>query len=408
MGVVNDIKGGMKKQLINQLANIFPHLNDKSVVVLANILKQFVWDEGSKNVVDAFIENLQKDKPFRLLMKRLLEQLSKPPIQKLIKNLIGGYILMGLEIRLKLKEELGFASPAFIVISPTMRCNLRCRGCYAGNYTQKDDLTFEQVDKLLIEAKEEFGMRFIVISGGEPFFWQPLLKILEKHSDMYFLIYTNGTLINKTTAKKLAELGNAAPGISVEGFKSETDERRGKGVYKRVLEAMDNLKEAGVVFGFSATSTSLNAEIIGSDEFMDFYIKKGCLFGWFFQYIPIGLKPDVSLMASPEQRNELRKRVKHIRETKDIFVGDFWNDGPYVEGCMAGGRLYLHINNKGDIEPCVFCHFAVDNIKDTTIKEAIQSDFFRAIRNEYPYGEGNLLTPCMIIDNPEEYWYSDP
>ena len=234
--------------------------------------------------------------------------------------------------------------------------------------------------------------------------WPHLLKMFKKHNDCYFLTYTNGTLLTKKMAKKLAELGNVAPAISVEGFEKETDIRRGKGVYSRVLRAMDNLKEAGVMYGFSATPTRYNSDILSSDKFIDFWIKKGCYFGWFFQYIPIGLKPDVKLMATPQQRDKLRQKVYEWRDKKPIFLGDFWNDGPWVGGCMAGARSngYLSINHKGDVEPCAFVHFAVDNIKNKSLKQVLNSNLFRAIRSRQPYSKnGNLLRPCMIIDNPQ-------
>jgi len=70
-----------------------------------------------------------------------------------------------------------------------------------------------------------------------------------------------------------------------------------------------------------------------------------------------------------------------------------------ISGCLAGGRKYFHINANGDIEPCVFCHFAVDNIRRTTIHEALASPFFTKIRAKQ--GEhDNLLRPCMLIDQP--------
>lgn len=279
-----------------------------------------------------------------------------------------------------------------------MRCNLNCKGCYAGSYSKEDGLEIEVIDRILKEAKE-MGIYFITISGGEPFIRKDMLDIYEKHSDMYFQVYTNGILIDKKMAKKLAELGNVAPAISVEGFEKETDERRGKGVYKKVTKAMRNLKKAGVLFGFSATPTRYNSELLSSEKFIDFYIKKGCYFGWYFQYIPIGKNPDVSLMATPEQRHNLYNRVREIRKTKSIFIGDFWNDGPYSEGCIAGGKKYLHINCKGDVEPCVFVHFATDNIKNKSLREALNSPLLKAMRKRQPYSE-NLLMPCIIIDNP--------
>ena len=168
---------------------------------------------------------------------------------------------------------------------------------------------------------------------------------------------------------------------------------------------MKNLKDEKAAFGFSATFTKQGADIMTSEEFLDFYIKQGCMFGWYFLYIPIGKLPNIELMATPEQRDQERKFVHSIRFKKPIFIGDFWNDGPFVSGCMAGGRNYCHIICTGDVEPCVFCHFAVDNVKEKSLKEIFKSPFFKAIRKEYPYDKKNknLLTPCMVIDQPEVF-----
>jgi len=237
-----------------------------------------------------------------------------------------------------------------------MRCNLRCIGCYAGDYSKKDDLPFEYVDKIITEAKE-MGTYFYVITGGEAFVRDDMLDIYKKHNDAAFMVYTNGTFIDRDMAFKLQELGNVAPAISVEGFKKETDERRGKGVWEKVIQAMDNCKEARLVYGFSITPTKYNTEIVYSDKLMKLLTEeKGCAFGWYFTYIPIGRKPDVSLMQTPEQRLYGWRRVNYLRSKYPVFIGDFWNDGMHVNGCIAGGRQYLHINVKGDYEPCVFTH----------------------------------------------------
>ena len=78
---------------------------------------------------------------------------------------------------------------------------------------------------------------------------------------------------------------------------------------------------------------------------------------------------------------------------------DFWNDAPLVGGCIAG-RRYIHITSKGDVEPCIFTHFSVDNIKNKSLIEVLNSDFFKALRAGQPNDE-NLLLPCMLIDNPK-------
>lgn len=78
---------------------------------------------------------------------------------------------------------------------------------------------------------------------------------------------------------------------------------------------------------------------------------------------------------------------------------DFWNDGEYVDGCIAGGRRYLHINANGDIEPCAFIHYSDSNIHEKTLLEAYKSPLFMAYHNNQPFN-CNHLRPCPLLDNP--------
>ncbi len=334
-----------------------------------------------------------------LLAKRHLKRMS-PAVQKSTLNFITNVLVKGEAKRIRFKEETGFDPPILMVISPTMRCNLNCYGCYAGKYVTNGDLGLGTLERLLLES-QEMGVYFITISGGEPFMLgEDLLNIMERHPSILFQVYTNGTLIDRLVARRLAEMGNVYPCISVEGFEKETDARRGRGTYKKILRAMDYLREEGVIFGFSATATRENNELIISEEFVDFYRDMGCLIGWYFHYVPVGKEPGVELMPTAEQRIfRLRELIKR-RARHDIILADFWNDGPLVGGCLAGGKRYLHINSDGDVEPCVFVHFAVDNIKNKSLKDILQSPFFTRIREHQPYDE-NLFRPCMIIDVPE-------
>ncbi|HHY94518.1 MAG TPA: radical SAM protein, partial [Firmicutes bacterium] len=141
-------------------------------------------------------------------------------------------------------------------------------------------------------------------------------------------------------------------------------------------------------------------EEITSDAFIDWLIEKGAFFGWSFHYIPIGRDPDVNLMVTPEQREYLVWRVREIRTTKPYLLADFWNDGDYTLGCIAGGRRYFHITASGDVEPCAFAHFSVDNIKDKSLREVLGNPLFRAYQKRQPFNSNHLL-PCPIIDNPQ-------
>jgi len=388
-----------KQKALTQMLKLLPRVSDKNLIRLTYLAERIDYKEGYVEAIKTIRRAFEEQAPAVVLGKRILTKLSPKCRDKLLTNFFVNSALMGWHLRSRFSEQEGFMPPYFMVISPTMRCNLRCVGCYAGDYIKGEELDYQTVSRVITEGYE-MGIHFVTISGGEPFLWGDLLRLFREHNDVYFQVYTNGTLIDKNIANELASIGNVAPGISVEGLEKETDERRGKGTFARIITVMESLKENGVMFGFSATPTRYNSDILASDEFIDFYIEKGCYFGWYFQYIPIGRDPDINLMATPQQRNHLREKVNQWRITKPIFIGDFWNDGPYVGGCIAGGRQYFHINNKGDVEPCVFVHFAVDNIKEKSLKEVLNSNLFRKIRERQPYIE-NLYTPCMIIDNPQ-------
>lgn len=317
----------------------------------------------------------------------------------LVMNFFINAGLFGIPHQYEMAEKLGVSVPWTILIDPTSACNLKCVGCWAGKYNKNNSLDFETIDRIITEAKE-LGIYFIVLSGGEPTIYPHLFDIFKKHNDVAFMMYTNGTLIDEKFAAKMLEVGNVTPAISIEGLKEATDSRRGEGVFDRLMEVMDILRERGIIFGVSVTATRDNIDEIFSDEFIDLMIEKGAIYMWSFHYIPIGRNPDLNMMLTPEQRAKLAERVPEIRGKKPLFVMDFWNDGIYTGGCIAGGKRYFHINAKGDAEPCAFAHFAVENVKNKPLKEILQNPLFKAYQKRIPFDE-NLMAPCPIIDKPE-------
>ncbi len=307
-------------------------------------------------------------------------------------------ILMGRPKREKIAAELGVSVPSLILIDPTAACNLHCEGCWAGEYNKADHMEPELFSRIIGEAKQ-LGIYWIVLSGGEPFCYPHLLDVVAEHPDSVFMCYTNGTLIDEKVADRLAELANFSPVFSLEGWREKTDARRGEGTFDKVIRSMDLLRERGVFFGASVTSMRYNIEELFSEEFIDFLVDKGVTYVWSFHYIPIGRQPDVELMLTTEQRLWMLDRVKELRKNKPILIADFWNDGDHTKGCIAGGRHYFHINAAGEVEPCAFVHFAVDNIRDKSLKEVLQNPLFKAYQKRQPFNE-NHLAPCPIIDAP--------
>ena len=132
-------------------------------------------------------------------------------------------------------------------------------------------------------------------------------------------------------------------------------------------------------------------------------ISKGCAFAWYFHYMPVGMNASTELLLTPEQRVYMKNRVREIRGLeggKEIFAIDFQNDGEFVNGCIAGGRLYCHINAAGDVEPCVFIHYSGANINEHSLLDCLRQPLFQKYHDGQPFN-GNHLRPCPMLENPD-------
>lgn len=344
--------------------------------------------------------------------------LSKSVVDSMLRGFLGNVILN--EDAKRIEREGVIDPPSFITISPTGKCNLRCEGCYASDAALHGrSLSFETFDRILREKRELWGSHWTVISGGEPFLWRDgdwdIVKLAARHPSDVFMVYTNGTLITDQLAARLAEVGNITPAISVEGFKVQTDARRGEGVYAKILEAFENLRNHGVPFGISATATKDNWKAITCEDFADFYFaNQGAIYGWIFQYMPMGRGQTTDLVVPPEARVEMARRMWRLVRERKILIADFWNSGTVSMGCISAARPggYFHINWDGDIMPCVFIPYAAGNIHDIydaggNLNDTLSLPFFVRIREwQRAYGfhgptrdTGNWLCPCAIRDH---------
>ena len=309
--------------------------------------------------------------------------------------------LIGWTIQEEARERYGCNIPWAILLDPTSACNLHCTGCWAAEYGNKLNLTFDEIDDIITQGKK-LGVYIYIYTGGEPMVRKDdLIALCNKHSDCEFLCFTNATLIDEDFADQMLRVKNFVPAISVEGFEEATDGRRGDGVFQKVRRAMEILKARKLPFGTSCCYTSANLDSISSEEFVDELIEWGAKFAWYFHYMPVGNDAAPELLPTPEQREEMYGKVRAYRQTKPLFIMDFQNDGEYVGGCIAGGRRYLHINANGDVDPCVFVHYSDSNIREKPLLDCLRSPMFMAYHDGQPFNE-NHLKPCPMLENPEK------
>lgn len=369
-----------------------------------NIPKLVHWAEKSgmlKHQIPTVKEVLSdKNNVWYRYVKSLYTDIDTDVRRAMFETFLVNATMIGCSRQEKYSEEYNCNIPWAILMDPTSACNLKCIGCWASEYGDRLNLTFEEMNDVVRQGKE-LGTFMYIFSGGEPLVRKKdVLRLCEANPDCQFLSFTNGTLIDEAFAEEMLRVKNFVPAISVEGFEEATDARRGKGTYRALMKGMEILKRKKLPFGISCCYTRANTEVIGSDEFFDAMIDMGAKFAWFFTYMPVGKDAPTDLIATAQQREYMYHTIRSFRKTKPIFTMDFWNDGEYVDGCIAGGRRYLHINANGDIEPCAFIHYSDSNIREKTLLEAYQSPLFMAYRHNQPFND-NMLRPCPLLDNPE-------
>lgn len=343
---------------------------------------------------------MDENSNWRRLVEGLFRDVDIKVIQKGVETFIVNSILYGSPRSRAIEEKYDCNVPWAILMDPTSACNLSCTGCWAAEYGNKNNLSYEVLDSICRQGKE-LGVYFYIFSGGEPLVRKKdIIRLCEAHQDCYFFAFTNGTLVDDEFCEDLRRVCNFALAFSIEGDEEATDMRRGKGTYRKVIEAMERMRKHRLLFGYSTCYHRYNTESVASDEFVDDMIARGCRFSWNFTYMPIGKNSPTDLIATPEQRAYMYRRIREIRATKPIFAMDFWNDGEFSQGCIAGGRRYLHINAAGDVEPCAFIHYSNVNIHDVSLLDALRSPLFKAYRKRQPFNE-NHLRPCPLLDNPE-------
>ncbi len=295
-----------------------------------------------------------------------------------------------------LKNE-GLQVPLAIALSPTMRCNLSCEGCYSRFHPREGEMSMDTIETLVHSASEA-GVFLFVITGGEPYVRPEMMNIYKKHRNALFLTVTNGTLIDESTASDIATCENIFPVVSLEGTLEQTDRRRGSGAYRRALDCMLMFKDADVPFGFSAVLTTSTIETLGSDQFVREMMNVGCTVGFFNELIPVS-SDDLYLIPNKEQRQHFRENLSRIRKREPIVLVLLPDDEYDNAGrCMAVSNNVFHVNAQGYVEPCPFAHYARENVNRHSFKEILASPFLEAIRR-HPTALQCGDIGCSLISN---------
>lgn len=396
-----DVSTTIKKYGLEQAFRYLYKDPEKNMLTLMDWADKFSGGEfePQRKLIRKYMED--PNEPYYGFIRKLFTDVDEGVLTTAAVNFFINASLVGWPQQEKLRAKYNCNIPWAILLDPTSACNLHCTGCWAAEYGNKLNLSFEEIDSIITQGKE-LGVYLYIYTGGEPLVRKKdIIRLCEKHNDCVFLCFTNATLIDEAFADEMLRVKNFVPAISLEGFEEATDGRRGNGVYQKVIQATELLKRKKLLYGISACYTSANYQSITDDAFYDSLIEMGAYFIWYFHYMPVGNDASPELLLAPEQREYVYRKVRRLRVEKPLFAMDFQNDGEFVGGCIAGGRRYFHINANGDVDPCVFIHYSDSNIRDKTLLECLQSPLFMAYHDAQPFNE-NMLQPCPMLENPEK------
>jgi MoaA/NifB/PqqE/SkfB family radical SAM enzyme len=330
------------------------------------------------------------------LLKNILIQTDKRCLYKFIVNMgIKGSMSFA---RFQKRQKKGEFFPAFNFISVTDDCNLNCQGCWVMGKEKNSRLKPEQLNRIIDETKKA-GSYFFGILGGEPLLYKGLPEIFKTHSDCYFQLFTNGTLITTEVAETLRQCANVTPLISFEGDEEVADIRRGgKNVFQSASQAIENCTKAGLVTGVAISVCKSNLEMAISPEFVQSLIDKGVVYLWYYIYRPVGQNPQYELALSREEIRELRQFMVDARMNYSIAIIDTYWDADGNGMCPAAEGLSHHINASGFVEPCPVIQFAAENIDDKPMDRLYaESEFLSDFRMQIK----QKTKGCVVMEDPK-------
>lgn len=343
----------------------------------------------------------------RIMVKAYSNALRNPLEAKTIWRLQQTF-LKSEKRREAIKESEGVDVPPFLICSIATTCNLHCKGCYArsngiaadSSENQKPSLSPEEW-KAVFEEAASLGINFALLAGGEPMMRRDILERVAEVEDMIFPIFTNGTLIGPSYIKFLKQHLNMIPVISIEGMEHATDERRGKGMYKRAMMSVDMLHKEDLFFGTSITVTTENFDLVTSDAFVDHLQELGCKLVIYVEYVPTD--PGTEHLALSEADLQRMEAVQeHQAERyKGMIIISFPGDEKHLGGCLAAGRGFFHIGPDGSAEPCPFSPFSDSSVLELGVKGALASPLFRKLREAHLVG-GEHTGGCALYEHRDE------
>lgn len=201
----------------------------------------------------------------------------------------------------------------------TDKCNMRCTYCYVDSKNRfNDELTTEELKRLLNELNSIEFSDGIHIEGGEPFLRSDVVECLTKLKDLSKVtIATNGTVPYDKKFDALKRVQRL--GFSVEGATQETHSKLRQGNLRKLLDNMVMFKNNGFSVQSRTTLTTLNWRDVTGIVKNDYL--RGIPIARFMAFTPVG---------RGAANRHLELRLEHVEQAVHLYLKAVKNYGDKV------------------------------------------------------------------------------
>lgn len=301
-------------------------------------------------------------------------------------------------------------------------CNYQCKHCCAS--ANKIDTCKELTTKecfFILNQLNNFGVKEIYFSGGEPFSRKDILDILQKAVDYGITcnVSTNGSYLTPKIAKKLKELNLNKIHISLDSMEEESFNKfRGGNYFKPTIKAIRLLKEYDVYVRVGAVIWNGNIEQL--EEMIKYLISLNVnevVFNWLVQVGRLVENKDVCVPIS-----KFDETVEKIREYTEKYKDKIKISMHRKEGFCASnkicpaGETFFYINSEGYVSPCSWikkmdCSFTSNySLKEKSFLEIITSDKIQEFNKMKEQRQKIYSSGCPAIckERNNSYFSKDP
>lgn len=285
----------------------------------------------------------------------------------------------------QIKENVPVATtPIDVELHLTHNCNLACPHCFQDSKLNSDkSQRLTPADWYIIFKQfEDLNMHNIIISGGEPLFYEGFSELIESiiNLRLNYVFLTNGMLIDEKNIHYFKSK-NVQLTISLDGHTPYIhDAIRGRGAFQKLDKILDLLVNNNVNINIAHTINKINYPYI--ENFIQYIISKR------LKSISFGITEATGrasinrkLLITQEEEANFRRiygelESKYGQQIKFNFPNlsyvtssEDYGANKYVF-CSAGTRR-IAINSHGDVFPCIkafnYPELKIGNIKETDI-----------------------------------------